>query len=183
MATIVPPTIVPPTIVPPTIVLRIVIEDDNLRNLYTQHVLNHNEAVATSTHPNAGFDLFVPQTQVLRPSFNTSRMNFGVKTEMVYISENGVNTPTGFFIMPRSSLSNTPLMLSNHVGVVDSGYRGDLIGAFRNLSTEAYVVEEGTRLLQVCHPTLTPFRVEILSSVNDLTTTTRGAGAFGSTGR
>ena len=166
-----------------TIVLRIVVENDNLRNLYIPHVLAHNEAVANSTHPNAGFDLFVPYNHTFEPTIQTSKLNFGVKTEMVYIGENGVITPTGFFIMPRSSLSNTPLMLSNHVGVVDSGYRGDLIGAFRNLSTDAFMAEAGTRLLQVCHPTLTPFRVEIMGSINDLTTTARGAGGFGSTGR
>jgi dUTP pyrophosphatase len=166
-----------------TIVLRIVVEDDNLRNLYIPYILAHNDALRENSHPNAGFDLFVPYNRTFEPTIQTSKLNFGVKTEMVHIEDNGVRRPTGFFLMPRSSLSNTPLMLSNHVGVVDSGYRGDLIGAFRNLGTEEFLAEAGTRLLQVCHPTLTPFHVELVGSVNDLTTTSRGAGGFGSTGR
>lgn len=99
------------------------------------------------------------------------------------IDLNGGITPCAFYLMPRSSLSNTPLMLSNHVGVVDSGYRGDIIGAFRNLSHNEFIAEERTRLLQICHPSLIPFRVDLVSSVNDLSTTSRGSGGFGSTGR
>ena len=72
-------------------------------------------------------------------------------------------------------------MLANHTGVIDSGYRGFLIGAFRNLSSDPYVVEKETRLLQVCHPSLYPIYV-VISDETELSSTSRGEGGFGSTG-
>jgi dUTP pyrophosphatase len=86
---------------------------------------------------------------------------------------------------PRSSISKTPLMLANHTGIVDSGYRGSLIGAFRWLKTpnqQSYILEKHTRLLQICHPSLCRV-VVCLVNEEDLTSTTRGEGGFGSTGR
>jgi dUTP pyrophosphatase len=71
-------------------------------------------------------------------------------------------------------------MLANHTGIIDSGYRGALIGAFRNMGDE-YVVEKHTRLLQVCHPSLCPIYV-VLTNENELSSTERGEGGFGSTG-
>ena len=72
-------------------------------------------------------------------------------------------------------------MLANHVGIIDSGYRGDLIGAFRCLDNE-YNVESNTRLLQICHPSLCPVYVVIVPE-NELSNTERGSGGFGSTGK
>jgi len=72
-------------------------------------------------------------------------------------------------------------MLGNHVGVIDSGYRGFLMGAFRNLSQTPYKVEEGVRLLQICEPSLKPIYVEMVDEC-ELSTTERGEGGFGSTG-
>ena len=77
-------------------------------------------------------------------------------------------------------------MLANHTGIIDAGYRGSLIGAFRWLrgestSQEAYVVEKNTRLVQICHPTLCPIYV-VMVDENELSSTERGAGGFGSTG-
>ena len=84
---------------------------------------------------------------------------------------------------PRSSISKTPLVLSNHVGIIDSGYRGNLIAMFRNLSGEDYHVEQYTRLIQVCHSSLKPFIVRLANSAEDLGNTSRGSGGFGSTGK
>jgi dUTP pyrophosphatase len=111
----------------------------------------------------------------------------GVKAEMLYFDSNiSMVSNCAFTIYPRSSISKTPLMLANHTGIIDAGYRGSLIGAFRwlksNTSTETeYVVEKHTRLLQVCHPSLCPIFVVIVDE-NDLTSSERGNGGFGSTG-
>ena len=85
-------------------------------------------------------------------------------------------------MFPRSSISKTPLMLANHTGIIDAGYRGSLIGAFRNVSGEDFQVEKHTRLLQVCHPSLCPIIVELVDE-SELSTTARGEGGFGSTGK
>ena len=77
-------------------------------------------------------------------------------------------------------------MLANHTGIIDSGYRGSLIGAFRwlrssNYVLPQYIVDKYTRLLQICHPTLCPIYVTLVD-INDLSTSERGANGFGSTG-
>jgi dUTP pyrophosphatase len=91
--------------------------------------------------------------------------------------------PTGFNVHPRSSISKTPLMLANHTGIIDMGYRGYLIAALRllPLTHASYTVEKNTRLVQICHPSLYPIYVNIVNE-DELTTTTRGSGGFGSTG-
>ena len=99
------------------------------------------------------------------------------------LDDNGKTT--GFYMYPRSSISKSPLMLANHTGIIDSGYRGVLMGAFRTLEiqqTTQYTVEKHTRLLQVCAPTLSPFSVELVDETQ-LSTTSRGEGGFGSTGK
>ena len=44
-------------------------------------------------------------------------------------------------IYPRSSLSKYPIMLANHVGIIDSGYRGNLIVAFRSFQDDFKIKE------------------------------------------
>jgi dUTP pyrophosphatase len=91
--------------------------------------------------------------------------------------------PTAFQIYPRSSLSKTPLMLSNHVGIIDCGYRGNIKGAFRCLNVDQFYVQKFTRLLQICHPSLSKIRVFLVENENDLSSTERGDRGFGSTGK
>ena len=100
------------------------------------------------------------------------------------ICQNGKQYPTGFYMYPRSSLSKTPLRLANSVGIIDSGYRGDLIGAFDcNTHGEQYAVLKNDKLVQICGPGLVPVLVELVDSVELLGITDRGDGGFGSTGR
>ena len=58
---------------------------------------------------------------------------------MIFVSKNVISneityTPCGYYLYPRSSTgSKTPLRLSNSIGVIDSGYRGNLIACFDNI--------------------------------------------------
>ena len=147
-----------------------------LLELYKSHVKSHNESIEKDEFPNSGFDLFVPEKTTVS-GLKASMVSMDVKCEMV--DENG---PSPYFLFPRSSFSKTPLMLANHTGIIDSGYRGFLIGALRNLDSQnPYIIEPQTRLLQICHPALRPIHV-ILVEESELSTTTRGSGGFGSTG-
>lgn len=164
-------------------VLYLYIDSDNipLSYKYLNQIEKHNYSVLNDFHPNSGFDLFFPE-QVAFDSIKTKMVDFRVKGEMKYFDhiENSFK-PCGFYLYPRSSLSKTPLMLSNHLGIIDSGYRGFLIGAFRNLEQSEYLVEEGQRLLQICSPDLKPFLVKLVNH-QFLSSTERGEGGFGSTG-
>lgn len=164
-------------------ILYLYIDSDNipLSLKYENQIEQHNNNVLNGSHPNSGFDLFFP-IKVEFDSIKTKMVDFRVKGEMQYFDsfENKFK-PCGFYLYPRSSLSKTPLMLSNHVGIIDSGYRGFLIGAFRNLTSESFSVEKDERLLQICAADLKPFLVKLVGE-NNLSTTERGSGGFGSTG-
>lgn len=159
--------------------------------LYQMAVAKHNQEVVNNPYPNAGFDLILPSTSVFSRG-STYWVDHRIKASMTTSSPSSSSSsssirdrePTGFCLYPRSSLSKTPLMLANHVGIIDSGYSGFLIGAFRHIMTpESYVAEEGTRLLQICHPALKPFTVELVNHEEKLfpVQTSRGDGGFGST--
>lgn len=154
--------------------------ETELVNLYKKYIETHNESVKNvenSFHyANSGFDLFFPESMTFDTPMKRQFANMKVKAEMFYAGE-----PSAFYLYPRSSISKTPLILANSVGVIDSGYRGDLIGAF--LSTEApFTVEKHTRLLQICHPSLNPIFVVMTHNESVLSNTERGSGGFGSTG-
>jgi dUTP pyrophosphatase len=162
-------------------VLRLAIQDPNLQNIYKSHIDNHNSGVLNSKFPNSGFDIFIPTTTVFDQNINTKMVGLGLKCEMVLYDTSNIALCSPFYMYPRSSMSKTPLMLANHTGIIDSGYRGELIAALRNLSPSSYEVVENTRLLQICLPSLEPFTVEIVEE-GELSTTERGSGGFGSTG-
>jgi len=152
-----------------------------LVELYREHITKHNQAITTDNFPNSGFDIFVPNTTVFSTPNMSQMVNHEIKGEMVFCDRiTMTQEPSAYMLYPRSSLSKTPLMLANHVGIIDSGYRGFLIGAFRLLGQE-YTVDKYTRLMQVCLPTLHPIYV-VMVNESELTDTTRGSGGFGSTG-
>lgn len=152
-------------------------ENEELYELYLEHVKTHNAALVSNEFFNSGFDLFIAKDETI-PNKTATFVNQQVKAEM--ITHDG--TSMSYYMYPRSSMSKTPLMMANHVGIIDSGYRGNLICALRNMSDETpYELAKHTRLMQVCAPDLRPIYV-IMVEEGDLTTTERGAGGFGSTG-
>lgn len=162
-----------------------VIVSDSIKMLYKTHVENHNKKIIEDPYPNAGFDLLVLEKTGFETYYKTVFIDHGIKSEMVYYDPVIHKfEPTAFTMTPRSSISKTPLMMANHVGIIDAGYRGNLLGALRYLpgyTENVYIVEAYTRLFQVCHPSLCPIYVVIVSE-SELSTTSRGSGGFGSTG-
>jgi dUTP pyrophosphatase len=165
----------------PTLYLSIDPAFPELRCLYESSIEKHNFSVLNDSNPNAGFDLFFPES-VEFGSIDTSMVNFRIKCEMrLHNTLENTSKSCGYYLYPRSSMSKTPLLLANHTGIVDSGYRGEIIAALRNLSPSEYLLQGRTRLTQICHPSLCPILVEIVDE-NLLSTTERGSGGFGSTG-
>ena len=152
-------------------------ENQELYNLYVSQIRKHNDSLKTDSFFNSGFDIFVPEETRIKPGYNSNFVDMLIKGEMISSS----NDSASYYMYPRSSLSKTPLLLANHVGIIDSGYRGNLISAFRNLSDSEYVIEKHTRLMQICAPDLSPIFV-VMVGEDELTQSERGAGGFGSTG-
>lgn len=82
---------------------------------------------------------------------------------------------------PRSGLGcNHGICLANGVGVIDSGYRGEVRAKLLNLGKEPYTVHRGDR---VCQLVIVPFsRCRFWSIEGELSTSDRGTDGYGSTG-
>ena len=93
-----------------------------------------------------------------------------------------IEVPEGYgaFIYARSGLaSKRGLAPANKVGVVDADYRGEVMVALHNHSTEAQTVCVGERIAQMV---IAPFLKAEFCEVDSLSDTERGNGGFGSTG-
>ena len=160
--------------------------NQHLLSVYKQHIYGHNKKIVSDPFPDSGFDLFFPNDTVF-PANQQHEAKFTyleVKGKMDYYTEKNVCKPCAYTLEPRSSISKTPLMLANGRGIIDSGYRGWFIAAFRSLIQGEYFVYKLTRLVQVLHPTLCPILVRLVIDEQELSaeTTSRGDGGFGSTG-
>jgi dUTP pyrophosphatase len=167
-------------------ILRIAFADAIIANRYTEAIENHNYEFLHNIHCDSGFDLFVPEDATFEKVAESKFIDMKVKTEMIYynVAEN-TTTPCAYYLYPRSSLSKTQLIMANHVGIIDSGYRGSVIGAFkwiRTTETGKYTIEKGTRLVQICHPLLCPIYIDVVTE-EELSTSVRGYNGFGSTGK
>jgi dUTPase len=157
--------------------------NDELIEHYKTSIEKHNHHVLTDPYPNAGFDISCPKDITLKGGdIQSVFIDFRIKGEMrVFDSITNQWKTTGYYVFPRSSISKTSLMLANHTGIIDSGYRGFLIGAFRNLHSEDDCdISKYTRMLQICSPDMRPILVKIVDEMFFIQTA-RGEGGFGST--
>jgi len=99
----------------------------------------------------------------------------------VYGTGLAMEIPEGYvgLVFPRSSIAKKDMFLTNCVGVIDSGYRGEVMAKFRTANPlEAKIYDIGER---ICQLIIIPYpSVEFIETEN-LTDTDRGQGGFGST--
>jgi dUTP pyrophosphatase len=159
-------------------------EDSNLQSLYSNKSESHKG--------DSGIDLYTPEEVIFLPG-ETKLINLQIKCQMIdNITENDVS----YYLYPRSSISKTPLRLANSVGIIDAGYRGNIMVALTYIPTtnhfmeingnghldlddNKFVLAAGTRIVQICSGDLTPVNYKLK---NELTHTDRGENGFGSTG-
>ena len=148
--------------------------DEELRELYQKQ---YEASKSKAPYLDSGFDLYFP-ADVKCLSGKSTKIKLGVKIAMFRNADDS-KPSVGYYIYPRSSISKTPLRLANSVGIIDSGYRGELMAVVDNQSAEDYIIKRGQRLFQVCAGDLTPI---IKIHFCELNSTERGEGGFGSTG-
>jgi dUTP pyrophosphatase len=118
----------------------------------------------------AGMDLTIT-SEISNTTFDVS-YGFGIAMEI----------PDGYvgLVFPRSSVRNQDLLLTNCVGVIDSGYRGEIQATFKKTnrldSLKYNVGDRGAQIIILPYPQVT------MVESNELSDTERGAGGFGSTG-
>jgi len=140
---------------------------DSEKEYYTKYITKHEG--------DAGIDLINTLTFEVKP-FDVETINFNIHCEMRNEKEKLVS----YYLFQRSSISKTPLMMANSVGIIDAGYRGNIMAKVRNVSQKNTKVIEGEKLFQICSPTLEPIKIKI---VRNLSSSSRGDDGFGSTGK
>jgi dUTP pyrophosphatase len=152
-------------------------------NIKTESIINNFtlDIKVKKLHPNAvipsyskvgdaGMDLTIT-SEIENTTFSVS-YGFGIAME---IPKNYVG-----LVFPRSSVRNQELILSNCVGVIDSGYRGELQATFKKTngldSLKYKVGERGAQIIILPYP-----QVKMVES-EELSNTERGEVGFGSTG-
>lgn len=134
----------------------------------------------------SGIDLYCPENLDIPNGNYSEKYNLGVSIEAFtcyYLFGYKVPftmQPTSFWLMPRSSIGKTSLRLANSMGLIDSGYRGQLAAMIDNVGPLLTTIKEGSRLFQICHPELlNNINIEL---TNNLSSTSRGESGHGSTG-
>lgn len=129
--------------------------------------------VPTYAHDtDAAADIYAMNDAVLAPHTYGNKLATGVKIQL----------PEGWqaLILPRSSIgAKTPLRLSNSVGLIDSGYRGELGVLYDNTSDEPYTINAGDRIAQLLVMPSYRFQPKVVDILAD---SDRGEGGFGSSG-
>ena len=128
--------------------------------------------IPTRAHDtDAGFDLYSP-----------IGVNISVGATVTIPTKLAISLPenTVGLIYPRSSLGTRHgIVLANTVGVIDSGYRGEIMLALTNHGDRPYTIHSGDRIAQMI---VTPYYAPDVIEVADLEASDRGTGGFGSTG-
>ena len=169
----------------PTSVLYLYVNPSS--DLYVKYKEKAEQHNILKPFPDAGFDVFIPSTTELMPHKST-KIDFEIVGAMYQLSELGetlYNKPQSFYMYPRSSISKSNFRLANNVGIIDSGYRGNIGAYFDTFPyyNDVYIMEKMSRYVQLCNSHLEPFKVVVVDDIQFLgDLTNRGVGGFGSTG-
>lgn len=134
--------------------------------------LHPNAVIPTySKMGDAGMDLTV--TEIYSNTTSDITYGFGIAVEI----------PQGYvgLVFPRSSIRKMELSLTNSVGVIDSGYRGEIQATFKKTNgLDSLSYQVGERAAQIM---IIPYPQVVFTEVDELSDTERGDGGFGSTGK
>lgn len=141
----------------------------------------HKDAVIPtySKDGDAGMDLTA--VSITSDEYGNAVYHFGLAFEI----------PNGYvgLIFPRSSICKKNISLTNSVGVIDSGYRGEVTAKFKRaipfpkeggFDAENMYYKAGERVAQII---IIPYPQIKFKEVEELSETERGSGSYGSTGK
>ncbi len=158
-----------------------------MRVLYLQ-TTNTSLAARYKSRPNysrdAGVDLYCP-VELTIPPRSQAKIDFAIKCELVNDTSEGIE-PFSYWLVPRSSICKTPLRMSNSIGLIDQEFRGSICAFVDNISDQPYTIQQFDRLFQLCLPSLEPIskiEIDTTGRYDFLSSTQRGEGGIGSTGR
>lgn len=126
----------------------------------------------------AGFDLFSCQ-EVVIPAFSQALIDTGINIQLPeqedWIYEAQIRPRSGLAAKKQISITNTP-------GTIDSAYRGDIKVILKNFSPDSFKVNKYDKIAQMVINKIPKTRLNVVDTIEELSTTDRGSGGFGSTG-
>jgi dUTP pyrophosphatase len=153
--------------------LRVKVLNPDMRARYATSIERHNAELKYES----GFDVLVSEATEIAPGAS-ALVPLGIAAELVV---DGVNY--AYDLRPRSSVWKTNIRLANSAGLIDATYRGQLMAAVDNRSNVLPLqLNAGDRFFQLVRCDGAPFSVQLLAEGEELSSTARGAGGFGSTG-
>lgn len=132
--------------------------------------LSPDAVLPTVAHPgeDIGYDLYSTE-DIMLPARGAAGVHTGIAIEFV--------PAAGGIVKTRSGMAKKRLMCN--AGVIDAGYRGEIIVLMENLSDQPYKIHKGEKIAQLLeHPFLA---VEVVEE--ELSDAARGAKGFGSSGK
>tara|TARA_B110000977_G_scaffold195723_1_gene274696 strand:+ start:2122 stop:2628 length:507 start_codon:yes stop_codon:yes gene_type:complete len=161
--------------------IKVLSNDSKVLEYYQNYELNND----------SGIDLIIPENGVVKLG-KTFTIDHQVQCSMHRINDN-INISSAYWLVPRSSISKTNFRMANSIGLIDKDYRGnikakvDLIVKPSKITVEkldTLILSDNilqySRMFQIVTPDLSP--ISKINIVNELDSTKRGNGAFGSTG-
>lgn len=130
--------------------------------------INHPTYKNALENQDCGLDIPMLQDILVPNGCKAFSVNLGIK----------ISSNHGYMLVPRSSISKTPLRLSNSIGIIDKNYRGYIIAKVDNISNSDFILEKDKCYFQIISfdGNLPEYHL-----VNEIDETNRGSGGFGST--
>jgi dUTP pyrophosphatase len=148
--------------------IKVINQDNNLLDYYNN--------ISTYYQGDSGVDFQSYQDISVNP-FEVGTINFNIQCEMINLETNKLSS---YYLVPRSSISNTSFQMANSIGIIDAGYRGEIKAKVRNFNSSQSETLTVGKYFQIVTPDLKPIKVKI---VTELSETFRGFNGFGSTTR
>lgn len=152
--------------------------NDNVKTLYQNHSTYHRG--------DSGLDLFVMEDTIIEPH-KTVLVDMGISAQCRSVNKCMWQWLRGnfykyysYYLMPRSSIYKTPLLMKNSIGLIDAGYLGPIKAPLYNTSDEVYTLKQGERIVQLVNSNLEPINFTLVDTLRE---TTRGQNGLGSTGK
>jgi dUTP pyrophosphatase len=154
--------------------------NDDIKNYYTNYKPSHDNDSGFDLPAMFNYRIYTDRETLVFPVKSTG-IQFGISCCMI---DNTTGKPVGYYLYPRSSFHKYNLIVANHLGIIDAGYRGPITGMVKPLYIEndsGFIpIDQGTKLFQLCAPDLSHFDVKV---VEFLPESSRGSDGFGSTGK
>ena len=160
-----------------TYVLEVMLDEDfpeELKSHYTEYKCNGMDS---------GIDLIIPESLYTFGRLTT--INHKIKCQMCKYKGDIFMGYVSYWLVPRSSISKTRFRMANSIGLIDSGYRGNIMAKVDTVIQKDEIdqspdITSGTRMFQIASGNLKP--ISQVKVVEKLSSTERGEGGFGSTG-